>query len=66
MYSLDTSKFQCLISKKNEKLNRLFAQDALQELQLQIDKCEADIESLSVSLKKKKSDRDVIDNRKRN
>lgn len=51
--------FNC---EKKETKSTFFAQDALQELQLQIDKCEADIESLSVSLKKKKSDRDVIDN----
>ena len=35
------------------------SQEALQELQIQIDKFEADIEILSASLKKKKSDRDV-------
>lgn len=34
-------------------------QEALQELQIQIDKFEADIDTLSASLKKKKSDRDV-------
>jgi len=34
-------------------------QEAIQELQIQIDKFEADIETLSASLKKKKSDKDV-------
>jgi len=34
-------------------------QEAIQELQIQSDKFEADIETLSVSLKKKKSDKDV-------
>jgi hypothetical protein len=35
------------------------SQEAIQELHIQIDKFEADIETLSVSLKKKKSDKDV-------
>ena len=33
--------------------------EAIHELKIQIDKFEADIETLSVSLKKKKSDKDV-------
>ncbi len=37
----------------------LFYQESIQELYIQIDKLEADIEILSVSLKKKKSDKDV-------
>jgi hypothetical protein len=37
----------------------LLSQEAIQELHIQIDKFEADIETLSVSLKKKKSDKDV-------
>ena len=44
--------------KEKEECNQWIA-EAIQELQIQIDKFEADIETLSVSLKKKKSDKDV-------
>jgi CCR4-NOT transcription complex subunit 3 len=43
--------------KEKEECNQWIA-EAIQELQIQIDKFEADIETLSVSLKKKKSDKD--------
>ena len=44
--------------KEKEECNQWIA-EAIQELQIQIDKFEADIETLSASLKKKKSDKDV-------
>jgi hypothetical protein len=44
-----------------ENFIEIFLQEAIQELQIQVDKFEADIETLSASLKKKKSDKDVID-----
>ena len=36
-----------------------FCQEAIHELYIQIDKFEADIETISASLRKKKSDKDV-------
>jgi CCR4-NOT transcription complex subunit 3 len=44
--------------KEKEECNQWIA-EAIQELQLQVDKFESDIETLSASLKKKKSDKDV-------
>lgn len=56
MYTLDTSR---LIIFNHSQVFVFLSQEALQELQIQIYKFEADIETLTASLKKKKSDRDV-------